>query len=214
MFKNVRLAALPRDWWKNYVREYHAFWNDLYNQHTRLVSDPALGRSSIIGGDFYSLGEQGEEFGDYGELFPLSDPKGSGFFSCIEEEKQPVAYDMGYLRHFTDASGDSIGVVIQYEIKTGRQYETVQMAFGCVDPITGIDFQPTPKRTIAFWDSGYDLLELSYSVDKSQLTNNATNIWNAETEDVVWCQITRLIEDSEIILQEPNIISALAGKQV
>lgn len=77
------LANLSRDWWKEYARNFHAFWQDLYSKQTKFASDPTS-KSSIIGIDFYLLGQQGEEeFGPYGELFPLSDPKGSGFMKCI-----------------------------------------------------------------------------------------------------------------------------------
>ncbi|KAK1742262.1 putative EGF-like domain-containing protein-like protein [Skeletonema marinoi] len=69
--------------WVDYVTQFHAFWDKIYTDQTKIVSDPTTS-SSPIGSDFYMIGKRGERYGPFGELNPLSDPPGSGFFDCIE----------------------------------------------------------------------------------------------------------------------------------
>ena len=59
-----------------------AFWENVYNDKTLFASDRTT-QSSIIGLDFFNVGLKGEQYGPFGQLFPLSEPKGSGFFSCV-----------------------------------------------------------------------------------------------------------------------------------
>lgn len=77
------MASIGKVGWVEYVTEFHAFWDEVYTHQTKIVSDPST-HSSPIGSDFYSIGKRGERYGPFGELNPLSDPKGSGFFDCIE----------------------------------------------------------------------------------------------------------------------------------
>lgn len=80
-FKGGKLENRTASYWRSYTTEFHAFWQNIYNDQTLFASDPTT-QSSIIGLDFFSVGLKGEQYGPFGQLFPMSDPKGSGFFSC------------------------------------------------------------------------------------------------------------------------------------
>ncbi|EED89764.1 predicted protein [Thalassiosira pseudonana CCMP1335] len=71
VYKGVRNNT--REYWDAYTREFHSFWEDAYAEVTRFVSDPTTG-SSPIAVDFFLIGQRGEEFGPFGELFPLREP--------------------------------------------------------------------------------------------------------------------------------------------
>lgn len=76
-------GSTSRDEWVSYVTEYHAFWDRVYTDFTKIVSNPNT-ESSPIGSDFFRIGERGEKYGPFGELYPLGYPPGSGYFDCIE----------------------------------------------------------------------------------------------------------------------------------
>ena len=79
VFPGEELANHGRDYWRSYVKDFHAFWEDAYTSKTSFASDPTT-QSSIIGVDFYLVFRQGEEFGPFGELKPLSTYKGRSLF--------------------------------------------------------------------------------------------------------------------------------------
>ncbi|KAL7473437.1 hypothetical protein ACHAXS_014063 [Conticribra weissflogii] len=70
-----------KEYWIEYSREFHSFWDRSYSELTRFVSDPTT-KSSPIAVDFYEIGERGYQYGPFGQLFPLSYPEGSGYFIC------------------------------------------------------------------------------------------------------------------------------------
>ncbi|KAL7454765.1 hypothetical protein ACHAWC_008115 [Mediolabrus comicus] len=76
-------ALSTKDEWMHYINEYHAFWDRVYTDVTRIVSSPST-KSSPIGSDFFQIGERGERYGPLGVLHPLQEPPGSGYFDCIE----------------------------------------------------------------------------------------------------------------------------------
>jgi hypothetical protein len=76
-------ALSTKDEWLQYINEYHAFWDRVYTDVTRIVSSPST-KSSPIGSDFFQIGERGERYGPLGVLHPLQEPPGSGYFDCIE----------------------------------------------------------------------------------------------------------------------------------
>jgi hypothetical protein len=71
-----------RDHWIEFSRELHPFWDELYKEDSHAVSNPTT-RSDPIGVDFFQIGREGEKYGPLGELIPLQDPPGSGYFECI-----------------------------------------------------------------------------------------------------------------------------------
>lgn len=77
------MASIGKEGWVDYITEFHAFWDRVYTDRTKIVSNPTT-HSSPIGSDFFLIGGRGERYGPLGELNPLSDPPGSGFFDCIE----------------------------------------------------------------------------------------------------------------------------------
>ena len=77
------MASIGLEGWIVYVTEFHAFWDRVYTDRVKIVSDPTT-QSSPIGSDFFLIGNRGERYGPFGELNPLSDPAGSGFFDCTE----------------------------------------------------------------------------------------------------------------------------------
>ena len=163
----------------------------------------------IVGIDFYSLGELGEEHGPYGELFPLSNPPGSGFFKCVDGEVEALAYEFSYLRHnYIQNRGE---IVVEYEIKDGekargREYQFKDLALDCASPISGINLNPTYNRMIDKWP-GWSQMNLIYNIDKTQLSNT-TNIWNVTTGMLSWCVAVQLIESNstKVLMEELNII--------
>ena len=76
------MASTGVEGWVDYMTEFHAFWDPVYTNRTQIVSNPTTS-SSPIGSDFFRIGNRGERYGPLGELNPLSDPPGSGFFECI-----------------------------------------------------------------------------------------------------------------------------------
>jgi len=72
---------LGLDYWLHYSRELHAFWDQVYETNTYFVSNPTS-HPDPIAVDFFQIGRRGEKYGPLGELIPLSDPPGSGFFTC------------------------------------------------------------------------------------------------------------------------------------
>lgn len=78
------------------AREYHAFWDEAYNNYTLAVSDSTTS-ASPIGTDFYWIGKRGERYGPYGQLYPLSEPAGSGAFYCNLTLEAYVEYLYGYV---------------------------------------------------------------------------------------------------------------------
>lgn len=71
----------PRGYWLQYAYELHAFWDRIYDERTYSVSDPTT-LTDPIAVDFFRIGARGEKYGPLGELFPLQDPPGSGYFEC------------------------------------------------------------------------------------------------------------------------------------
>ena len=55
-----------------------------YNNLTMYVSDPTTDTSPIAV-DFYNISDRGPRYGPLGQLTPLSEPPGSGYFQCIDE---------------------------------------------------------------------------------------------------------------------------------
>jgi len=82
---------------------YHAFWDHVFRgkysqgNSTVIISDPAPGRGSPVGVDFYEMRQRNEannsdigiydrEYGPYGVLIPLAEYKGSGYFHCYTDD--------------------------------------------------------------------------------------------------------------------------------
>jgi len=70
-----------RDDWLHYAKEYHAFWDEVYKENTQYVSNPT-DRSEPIAVDFFTIGRRGAKYGPLGELVPLREPVGTGYFEC------------------------------------------------------------------------------------------------------------------------------------
>lgn len=68
-----------------YKTEYHAFWDDLFQQQTFYISDPATG-STPIGVDFYEIMMLSEfnDYGPFGLLKPAANITGAGYFHCYD----------------------------------------------------------------------------------------------------------------------------------
>ncbi|KAL7483355.1 hypothetical protein ACHAW6_009005 [Cyclotella cf. meneghiniana] len=83
-FKGQRNLSL--EFWEYSAAEYHPFWsNDLtHNEvnNTVFISEPTSA-STPVGVDFYEIGEQGEQYGPFGVLYPMQNPPGRGYFQCI-----------------------------------------------------------------------------------------------------------------------------------
>jgi len=75
--------------------------NSGFGNETIAISDPTS-RSDPIGVDFYMLGEQGEQYGIFGVLYPLQDPPGRGFFRCDNS-----VTDAGFSNVFTYCNKNS-----------------------------------------------------------------------------------------------------------
>ena len=178
----------------------------MYSQQTKFVSDPTT-QSSIIGIDFYMLREQGPQYGPYGQLFPLSDPQGSGFMRCTEDELNFYSTSIQYLQHAADFSDENVvTLVIDYEIKKGIDHESDAWDTDCTSP-TKFDYNLTTSRTPE-WNE-YDKLSLKYTVQKAQLSNYTTNVWDA----LQFCQAIRLIDQEEqVLVEELIIISQMFSK--
>ncbi|KAL7473434.1 hypothetical protein ACHAXS_014060 [Conticribra weissflogii] len=86
VFKSGRNSTIYDDYyWNTYSREYHAFWKEAYTNLTKIVSDPTE-ESNPISVDFFQIGDRGDRFGPFGELFPMRLPLGSGYFQCDTNE--------------------------------------------------------------------------------------------------------------------------------
>ena len=59
-----------REYWLQYAREMHAFWDELYKENTVYVSNPTS-RSEPVAVDFFKVGWRGAKYGPLGELIPL-----------------------------------------------------------------------------------------------------------------------------------------------
>mmetsp|Transcript_18565 Transcript_18565/g.40374 ORF Transcript_18565/g.40374 Transcript_18565/m.40374 type:complete len:500 (+) Transcript_18565:347-1846(+) len=190
VYPRQKLLNRTRTYWRAYMQEFHAFWEDTYSNNTKFTSDPTT-QSNIIGLDFYLVGRQGEEFGPFGELFPLSDPKGSGLMRCIANNTPPPQpqYDIHYLGVTSNSSIDSIDTVVYYEIGKDRDYESFVLAKDCANPITNIYQNLTSVRSPK--NDTHDSLSLMYSWDKSQLTDS--NIWNTTNDKLELCHFVRLV---------------------
>jgi hypothetical protein len=70
------------EYWLRYSREVHTFWDRLYQDNTKAVSNPTS-KSDPIAVDFFFVEERGERYGPLGKLVPTQDPPGSGFFECV-----------------------------------------------------------------------------------------------------------------------------------
>ncbi|KAL7487697.1 hypothetical protein ACHAW6_013274 [Cyclotella cf. meneghiniana] len=78
VFNGTRLQ--DAEFWKSTATEYHPFWSVELMQ-TVFVSDPTT-ESTPVGVDFYDIGEQGEQYGPIGVLYPMQYPPGRGYFRC------------------------------------------------------------------------------------------------------------------------------------
>merc|ERR1712032_819076 len=155
-----------------------------YSNRTVFNSEPTT-QSSIIGLDFFRLGEQGPEFGPFGQLFPLSDPEGSGFMRCVENDPPPPEppYYVNYVGVSANSNRNSAGLIIEYEIGRDRAYESEIFANDCSEAVTGIDLhvQRSQKTDLL------DLLSLEYTLGEE------SNVWNATNGKAELCQVTRVI---------------------
>ena len=70
-------------------REIHPFWMQICKEYTYSISSPTT-RSDPIGVDFFEIGKRGEKYGPMGELIPMQDPPGSGYFDCIVEPMSSI----------------------------------------------------------------------------------------------------------------------------
>ncbi len=178
---------------------------DVYNVRTWFASQPTT-QSSIIGIDFFRLGLKGEEYGPFGQLFPLSDPLGSGFVRCIENEVEDYSSDVNYLSHSGAFDKDGVGTLsIDYEIKRVHDYRAELRAKDCVSPISDIRVDLSATRTPE-WTS-YDLLTLDYVTD---LTDRA-NIWDESKSKIQVCSVIKLIrqddDNSTVLTEELSVIT-------
>eukprot|EP00804_Cyclotella_cryptica_P027652 CCRYP_010272-RA/>CCRYP_010272-RA protein AED:0.09 eAED:0.09 QI:844/1/1/1/0.75/0.77/9/300/469 len=79
-------SHLALELWEHSASEYHPFWSNDFTHNevndTVFVSDPTT-ESTPVGVDFYEIGEQGEQYGPFGVLYPMQTPPGRGYFQCI-----------------------------------------------------------------------------------------------------------------------------------
>lgn len=70
-----------------YKTEYHAFWDNLFEQQTFYISDPATG-STPIGVDFYEIMMDTEfnDYGPFGLLKPVANITGEGYVHCYDHD--------------------------------------------------------------------------------------------------------------------------------
>jgi len=64
-----------------YSRESHPFWDEVCKRYTHSISNPTT-RSDPVAVDFFQIGRRGAKYGPLGELIPMQDPPGSGYFDC------------------------------------------------------------------------------------------------------------------------------------
>ncbi|KAL7536320.1 hypothetical protein ACHAXR_008766 [Thalassiosira sp. AJA248-18] len=79
VFEDGELLGI--DYWMQSAAEVHAFWDKVYTKNTAFVSNPTS-RTDPIAVDFFRIGRTGAKYGPLGELIPLQEPPGSGYFDC------------------------------------------------------------------------------------------------------------------------------------
>mmetsp|Transcript_24187 Transcript_24187/g.41279 ORF Transcript_24187/g.41279 Transcript_24187/m.41279 type:complete len:672 (+) Transcript_24187:20-2035(+) len=71
------------------IKNYHAFWDEVYTMSTIIVSDP-VPRTGFtpVGVDFFTIGERGEQFGPFGVKLPLQlhNQTGRGAYRCSSSD--------------------------------------------------------------------------------------------------------------------------------
>jgi hypothetical protein len=81
-----------------FTDEYHAFWNNLYEERTFFISDPTSG-ASPVGVDFYKNQNldvpQWDDYGPFGLLTPLHNVSGKGYFHCLGSNLTAVKVSSG-----------------------------------------------------------------------------------------------------------------------
>ncbi|KAL7521761.1 hypothetical protein ACHAWX_006442 [Stephanocyclus meneghinianus] len=78
VLKDTRFQDIK--FWQSTAAEYHPLWSVELNK-TIFVSDRTT-ESTPVGVDFYEIGEQGEQYGPFGVLYPMQHPPGRGYFHC------------------------------------------------------------------------------------------------------------------------------------
>jgi len=79
-----------------------------------------------------------------------------------------------------------------YLIGSGRDYETSFLEKGCDATAPVDDALYNVTNSTAFFNSTHQLLNVSYSLDKSALASSS--IWNNDTSTIELCQVTSLFE--------------------
>ena len=98
-------------------------------------------------------------------------------------------WDINYVNSNIDLSTTN-NIDTTYEIGKDRTYMTYLLAEDCESTITGIDITtPTELRTSK--DANYDILNVKYSIPLAMITSS--NIWNAVTEQLIFCQVIQLV---------------------
>ena len=98
-------------------------------------------------------------------------------------------WDINYVNSNIDLSTTN-NIDTTYEIGKDRTYMTYLLAEDCESTITGIDITtPTELRTSK--DENYDILNVKYSIPLAMITSS--NIWNAVTEQLIFCQVIQLV---------------------
>jgi len=80
VFKETRFQEV--NFWQSMAADYHPLWSVELNK-TIFVSDPTT-ESTPVGVDFFEIGEQGEQYGPFGVLYPMQYPPGRGYFHCAD----------------------------------------------------------------------------------------------------------------------------------
>lgn len=99
--------------------------------------------------------------------------------------------------NFTMTSVDEITAT--YHVGSGRTYNTVLYQKGCKskEPITDIDITSTPSAQL--FNSTFDTLTVSHSIDKSQIASS-TQIWNSTSNKLEVCQVVELKEGNMVVI--------------
>ncbi|KAL3792962.1 hypothetical protein HJC23_010975 [Cyclotella cryptica] len=79
VFKETRFQDV--NFWQSTASDYHPFWSVELNK-TVFVSAPTT-ETTPVGVDFFEMGEQGEQYGPFGVLYPMQYPPGRGYFYCV-----------------------------------------------------------------------------------------------------------------------------------
>ncbi len=68
-------------------KDYHAFWDQLFEQRTLYISDPATG-ATPVGVDFYEIVHDAkyDDYGPFGLLKPEANITGQGYFHCYNPD--------------------------------------------------------------------------------------------------------------------------------